>query len=105
MHLDELQVHILLVLTEGDLHGYAIAKQIERRGGPAVYPANLYRHLAALARQGLVQALPAALDDAGRARKAFRITPEGVAAVREQGERLRSLVDALEARQILSPRS
>lgn len=103
--LDELETHVLLVLADGDLHGYAIAKEVERRGGPAVFPANLYRHLNGLARRGLVQAQPPQLDDSGRARKAFRLTATGLAAVRIQGERMRSLVQAMEARELLCPRT
>lgn len=102
-HLDETRTHVLLVLADGDLHGYAIAKEIERRGGPALYPANLYRHLNALASRGLIEGLPPSLDDSGRARKAFRITAAGLAAVRARGEQLRALVEAMEARQLLSP--
>lgn len=102
--LGDLETHVLLVLCDGDLHGYAIAREVERRGGPAVYPANLYRHLNALAARGLLQALPPQLDATGRARKAFRITAAGLDAVRLQGERMRSLVQAMESRQLLCPR-
>lgn len=96
--LDELETHVLLVLADGDLHGYAIAKEMEHRGGPAIYPANLYRHLNGLAADGLIEALPPQLDESGRARKAFRITTAGREAVREQGARLRALVEAIESR-------
>jgi PadR family transcriptional regulator PadR len=103
--LDELETHVLLVLADGDLHGYAIAKEMERRGGPAIYPANLYRRLNALAAEGLIEALPPRLDESGRARKAFRLTAAGVEAVREQGARLRALVDAIETRDLVRQES
>ena len=95
--LDELETHVLLVLADGDLHGYAIAKKMETRGGPAIYPANLYRHLNALAADGLIEALPPQIDESGRARKAFRMTAAGREAVREHGQRLRALVEAIES--------
>lgn len=101
--LDEIATHVLLVLADGELHGYAIAKQIEHRGGPALYPANLYRHLNGLASRGLIEAMPARLGDDGRARKAFRLTSAGRAAIRARGEQLRDLVRAMEARHLLSP--
>jgi len=95
--LGELETHVLLILADGDLHGYAIAGEMETRGGPAIYPANLYRHLNALAAGGLIEALPPQIDESGRARKAFRITASGREAVREQGARLRALVEAIES--------
>jgi DNA-binding PadR family transcriptional regulator len=49
--------HILLVLTDGDLHGYGIVKEIESRsgGGIRLEPGNLYRYIRRLADEGMVE--------------------------------------------------
>lgn len=101
--LSALETHVLLVLAEGDLHGYGIAKAIEQRDGPKIYPANLYRHLNAMAARGLIESAGSRVDAAGRLRKQFRVCAGGLEAVRSEGRRLRILLDEIEHKNLLAP--
>ncbi len=101
IRLSSLETHVLLVLAEHDLHGYGIAKAIERREGPRIFPANLYRHLKSMAARGLIQPQPPTLDESGRARRQFHITNLGQAAVRQEGQRLRRLLTEFEMKNLL----
>ena len=103
LELSALETHVLLVLVEEGLHGYAIAKAIEKREGPKIYPANLYRHLNRLAARGLIESHGAELDAKGRARKRFTIAALGLEAVRAEGRRLKTLLEELEQKDLVSP--
>ena len=65
--LHPLELRVLLVLTEGEAHGYSIVKQIEDRERhlPKIYPANLYRRIRDK-------------GQSGTAARAGNATPEGV---------------------------
>jgi len=101
--LTALEAHVLAVLAQGDLHGYGIAKKIQERGGPSVYPANLYRHLHALSERGLIRAQAPEVDANGRARRSFSVTEQGLDALRRETARLRHFVEQLEQIQAVSP--
>lgn len=94
-----LETQVLMVLARGQLHGYAIALEIQERDpdGPRIYPTNLYRRLHALADRGLIENTGTELDDKGRARKAFAITAQGREALAAQTDRLAGFVDELRA--------
>lgn len=89
MHALEFQT--LLVLMEGPLHGYGIAKAIEARGNGSgkVLPTNLYRRLRDLAEKGLVSESE---DEDGSQKKLFSITGFGREVARAEAERLETLV-------------
>jgi DNA-binding PadR family transcriptional regulator len=59
--------HILLALSDGSLHGYAIQRAVlERTGGQLrLWPATLYRLLMALEDEGYIEATEAADDPRG----------------------------------------
>ncbi|HEX5070703.1 MAG TPA: helix-turn-helix transcriptional regulator [Vicinamibacterales bacterium] len=89
-------LHILMVLAEGDQHGYAIIQAIETRTGGKVRigAGTLYRSLHRMLDDGLVVELderPAPPDDDER-RRYYRITPLGRKAARREAERLAELV-------------
>lgn len=65
-------VHILVALSDGPRHGYAIMAEVERETGRPLRPGTLYAALARLERRGLIEALPA--DDR---RHPYRLTPLG----------------------------
>lgn len=100
-------VHILLVLTDGELHGYGIVKEIETRseGRVRLEPGNLYRHIRRLVEDDLVQ--PAARKAAAHAgderRRYYCVTPFGRRVLAAEATRMRSLVTAAEARVDLPP--
>ena len=101
--------HILLVLVDGDLHGYGMVKEIELRSEVRIRlePGNLYRYIRRLADEGLVE--PSGrheVDGAGPGaaqarRRYYRITPRGREVLRAEALRMRSLVEATEAKMTL----
>lgn len=93
--------HVLLALSEGDQHGYAIMQAVlDRTGGKVrLWPATLYGTLKKLLEEGLIEESgerpAAAFDDARR--KYYRLTPSGRAALAAESNRLRELVRILDA--------
>ena len=95
-----LEFQTLLVLLDGELHGYGIAKEIEARQGgfSKVLPTNLYRRLRDLAEKGLILE---AEEEGGSHRKLFRITPWGREVARAEARRLEALVRLARGRHLL----
>lgn len=95
--LPPLEFHVLLVLMDGDLHGYGIAKEIERRDASLgrIFPTNLYRRLRDMAERGLVDHLDAPPN--GDSKRLFQVTKFGRLVARAEARRLENLV--LDARQ------
>jgi DNA-binding PadR family transcriptional regulator len=86
---------ILVALGERERHGYALVKAIESRApGARVEPANLYRTLRSMKREGLIaesaRRPDPEIDDTRR--RYFRITEKGVRAARAEAERLSKLI-------------
>ena len=99
--LKPIEVHILLVLADGDRHGYGIVKEIEVRseGRIRLEPGNLYRHVRRLVDAGWVApAERRATDDdtSPRRRRYYRITGAGRRILAAEGARMRRLADAVE---------
>ena len=69
---------ILAVLADGELHGYAIAREIERRSGAALSfkEGTLYPALHSLEDQGFVSAQWETVER-GPSRKVYRLTDAG----------------------------
>src|SRR3954471_22469527 len=88
------QFHILLALTDGHLHGYAIIRDVAARTAGAVRlgTGTLYTALARLDGLGLVveSDARAAADDARR--RYYRLTPLGRAVLAAETGRLDALV-------------
>jgi DNA-binding PadR family transcriptional regulator len=82
----EPSVLILVSLSGGPRHGYALIKDIEEIAGVTLGPGTLYGALSRLEQGGLVEALPA--QDR---RRPYRITPAGAEAVRAYLESARHL--------------
>jgi DNA-binding PadR family transcriptional regulator len=82
-------IQILVSLSEGPRHGYAIMTEVERESGRPMRPGTLYAALSRLERRGLIEALPA--EDR---RHPYRLTPLGV----------RTLASALDRLQVLARR-
>ena len=94
--------HILLALTEGERHGYAIQQTVaqDTDGKLSMGPGTLYGTLKRLLEAGLV-------EEAGESerRRYYRITSSGQAAVRGETERLVRLVQVAQGRKVLEARS
>ena len=78
---------ILVSLSEGPKHGYAIMLDVEAGTGRPMGPGTLYAALSRLEAGGLIEALPA-VDR----RRPYRLTPAGGAALSQQLTALDSFV-------------
>ena len=75
----EPSLYILVALSQGPRHGYAIKTDVEAISGVPLGPGTLYGALARLERRGLIEALPA--DDR---RRPYQLTAEGVVTLEAQ---------------------
>ena len=79
----EPSLYILVSLSDGPKHGYAIMTDVESISGSPMGPGTLYGALARLERRGLIEAL-----EPVERRRPYRLTGLGEATVRAQLERL-----------------
>ena len=87
--------HILLAVTEGERHGYAIIQDVEVRtkGDLRMSAGTLYRSIARMVEQGLITEVSkrrTAVDD--ERRRYYRITAFGTAVARAEMRRLEQLL-------------
>jgi DNA-binding PadR family transcriptional regulator len=80
----EPSLYILLSLSEGPKHGYAIMSDVETISGAPLGPGTLYAALARLEGRGLVEALPP--EDR---RRPYRLTSAGASTLHAQLESMR----------------
>lgn len=78
---------ILVSLSDGPRHGYAIMTDVEAMTGEPLGPGTLYAALARLERRGLIEAL-----EPQDRRRPYRLTALGVTALRTQLAQLRAFV-------------
>jgi len=92
--------HVLLALSDGDAHGYAIMKEVEARTGGEVRlgSGTLYGIVKRLLADGLVRESAVASTDR---RRAYRLTPFGRRVALAEAERLREMVVAAQAKRLL----
>lgn len=96
---------ILLALTDGDLHGYAIMRQVEEQtGGRArLGPGTLYSSIQGLLEEGLVEEVGSDGEGAQgkERRRTYRLTTAGRRVARAEAERLADVLRVARARKIL----
>lgn len=98
--------HILLVLADGERHGYRLVQEIEERtsGQLQLHAGNLYRTLRTMKERGLIDDSPrrphSEYDD--ERRRYFRISEFGTRVARAEASRLEALVSEARARSMLS---
>jgi DNA-binding PadR family transcriptional regulator len=80
----EPSLYILLSLSDGPKHGYAIMTDVEAISGSPLGPGTLYAALARLEGRGLIEAL-APVDR----RRPYRLTGAGATTLRGQLEQMR----------------
>ncbi len=92
--------HMLLVLSEGERHGYALKREIARRteGRLNLGPGALYGSINKMLEQGLIvesgERPDPHLDD--ERRRYYRITPLGLKVAQAEAVRMRELVTLAE---------
>ena len=93
--LPQAQFHVLVALTEGERHGYAIMRSVEESSSGVVRmgPATLYGTLKKLVDQGLAEELDHRPDpDDDQRRRYYRMTGLGERVGAAEASRLASLV-------------
>ncbi|MEO6711870.1 MAG: PadR family transcriptional regulator [Mycobacteriales bacterium] len=93
--LPQAQFHVLVALTDGESHGYAIMQAVESSSNGIVRmgPATLYGTLKRLVDQGFAEEVsrrPATDDD--QRRRYYRLTDRGQRVCAAEAERLATLV-------------
>jgi DNA-binding PadR family transcriptional regulator len=95
---------ILLSLAEGELHGYAIMRQVEEQTGgrTRLGPGTLYSSLQALLEKGLIEEVEGRSDaEAGQERRRYyRLTSAGRKVARAEAERLADMLRVARTRKI-----
>src|SRR3954463_1300054 len=100
-------LHILLALSDGERHGYAIIQDVEERtdGELRMSAGTLYRSVARMVEQGLITEVAKRRTRAEDERRRYcRITPFGTSVARAELRRLDRLVKLGRARG-LTPRT
>ena len=101
--------HILVALSDGELHGYAIMRQVaeDTDGALQLGPGTLYGCLQRMLAAGLVEESDwrpdPQLDD--ERRRYYRATDLGARVVRAEAKRLAAAVTAARARRLLPKNS
>lgn len=93
---------ILLLLGEGESHGYAIMQRVNERTGRRTIlgPATLYRTLKQLRDDGLIEEAGIEPGDGGE-RRLYRLTAAGRQAAHHEAARMAELVHRARATRLL----
>lgn len=95
---------ILLSLAEGERHGYHIMQAVDERTGGRIilHPGTLYRAIARLLDEQLIEELEPRPDTRGdERRRYYRLTPFGRDVAAAEAERLESQVRSARALRLL----
>ena len=98
-------LHVLLALSDGDTHGYAIMGEITQRtrGGVKVGPGSLYYTLGRLLDAGLIEDSPGRTGGPGDSRRRnYRLTDAGLALLESELAVMSEIVEHARAKRILS---
>jgi DNA-binding PadR family transcriptional regulator len=93
-------LHILLALSAGELHGYAIMQEVARQsdGQYKLGPGTLYDNLQRLTAQGLVEEAGARDGDDDPRRRYYRLGSLGRGVLSAEVERMEAIVHAAKLR-------
>jgi DNA-binding PadR family transcriptional regulator len=94
--------HILLVLSEGDCHGYSMSKKVEAAtdGRVLLRPGTLYALLKQMLADGWIVEIERNDSDDAR-RRYYRLTRWGRRVAQAEAERLSELVQLARSRRLL----
>jgi len=106
--------HVLVVLLDGELHGWGLLRALEPRLGEQVLPGQLYRQLEAMLAEQLIEehgspSRPSRNERDDRVggaapKRFFRLTTFGRAVARSEARRLEAIVDELRDKWLLPER-
>jgi DNA-binding PadR family transcriptional regulator len=96
---------ILLSLTDEELHGYGIMRQVEEQSGGRMRlgPGTLYSSIQSLLEEKLIEETDANADGklGSERRRYYRLTSLGRRLVRSEAERLAELLRVVRAKKLL----
>ena len=95
-HLGEFEYLVMLALLrlKDDAYGMAVRREIEARTERTVSIGSVYATLDRLEKKEYAEP-EARMDESGRARKTFRLTPDGAAAMRDRMETISRMTEGL----------
>lgn len=106
--LKSIELLVLAVLADRPQHGYAMAREIERRSGgrASIRPGDLYRVLYRMSRASLIEQAPAPADARHESRRTYyRITAHGRRTARGEALYLQRICAGLLGRPLKPERS
>jgi DNA-binding PadR family transcriptional regulator len=96
---------IMLALSDGDLHGYAIMREVEEQTGGRLRlgPGTLYGSIQALLEGKLIEEVdrPGDTEDRRERRRYYRLTAAGRKRTRSEAEKMADVLRVARARKIL----
>jgi len=107
MTLTSTMFHILVVLADGDLHGYAIMQEIDRisDGSEAAGPTTLYRSIRQMRDLGLLRESKSRPAEDDERRRYYRITNAGRRAAIAEVDRLERVTRVARSKRGLATRT
>jgi len=97
---------ILLLLGDGERHGWSIVKELQSQAGDGtrILPGSLYRTLNDMMDQGLIEEAPDAPANSEDGRRRYlRLTELGIDTARAEAERLEELVQTAKSKSAFFP--
>ncbi len=94
---------LMLALTEGSLHGHAMAREVEERsdGSVRLGPGSLYWSLGRLAEVGLIEEVESPADETDERRRFYGLTRSGREVLARETATLERIVDYARLRRIV----
>jgi DNA-binding PadR family transcriptional regulator len=96
---------IMLALSDGELHGYAIMREVEEQSGGRLRlgPGTLYGSIQALLEGKLIEEVdrPGDTDERRERRRYYRLTAAGRKRTRSEAEKMADVLRVARARKIL----
>jgi DNA-binding PadR family transcriptional regulator len=88
------EFRILLSLAGGERHGYGILQDAREQGEAVPDIGTMYRALARMVDQGLIEAVPARAEGDDERRNYYRITAAGLRVAKAEARRMDALTRA-----------